>query len=68
MSDKVSVFRNLLQSLSRLPGLGFLYSVEGQINETVTSIEDYGDQVDDMKNAVRDVRSNAEDLATGDDE
>jgi hypothetical protein len=62
MADNVRKVSILMQTLSRVPGLGFLADADAQMRSTADSIDDVGDQyeeaqrqLDDVKNAGREV-------------
>ena len=68
MSDKISAFRALLLNLSRLPGLSFLNKYEGTIRDAQVGVEDYGDQVHDLKAAAHDVGDSAKQVVQKDED
>jgi hypothetical protein len=68
MTEKVRKLSNFLQALSRIPGLGFLRDTEYQMREAVDAVDDMGDQVEDGKRQMGDVRKAAHDVVSQDDE
>ena len=67
MTDKVRKVSILMQTLSRLPGLGFLADAEAQMRSTADSIDDVGDQVEEGQRQYDDVKSAAREVARDDD-
>ena len=61
MTDKVRKVSILLQTLSRIPGLGFLAETERDLREAADQVDEVGDQYEEGKRQVNDVRK-----ATGD--
>lgn len=58
----------LLQSLARLPGLGFLTQAEYRLRDALDVVDDAGDQLEDNQRHFNDVKNAVTDLATGDEE
>ena len=67
MTDKVRKVSILMQTLSRLPGLGFLADAEAQMRSTADSIDDVGDQVEEGQRQYGDVKSAAREVVRDDD-
>ena len=61
MTEKVRKVSILLQTLSRLPGLGFLAETERDLREAADQVDEVGDQYEEGKRQISDVRK-----ATGD--
>jgi len=61
MTDKARKVSILLQTLSRIPGLGFLAETERDLREAADQVDEVGDQYEEGKRQVNDVRK-----ATGD--
>jgi hypothetical protein len=61
MTERVRKVSILLQTLSRIPGLGFLAETERDLREAVDQVDEVGDQYEEGKRQVSDVRQ-----ATGD--
>jgi hypothetical protein len=61
MTDKARKVSILLQTLSRIPGLGFLAETERDLREAADQVDEVGDQYEEGKRQVSDVRK-----ATGD--
>jgi hypothetical protein len=68
MTDKTRKVSSLLQTLSRLPGLGFLSNTDRQMREAADSVRNVENSVADRKRQMRDVRTAAGDLAASDDD
>jgi hypothetical protein len=68
MSEKVNKLSVLLQSLSRIPGLGFLASADYQMRETAEEIENVGDEYEERSRQVKNVRDAAGQMARDDDD
>jgi hypothetical protein len=68
MTDKVRKLSVLLQALSRIPGLGFLADTERDLRESADQVDDIGDQIEDGKRQVRDVRTATGDVLAREDE
>jgi hypothetical protein len=67
MTDKVRKVSILMQTLSRVPGLGFLADAEAQMRSTADSIDDVGDQVEEGKRQYEDVQNAAGEVMRDDD-
>jgi len=67
MTDKVRKVSILMQTLSRVPGLGFLAAAESQMRSTADSIDDVGDQYEEGKRQLDDVNNAAREVARDDD-
>ena len=67
MTDKVRKLSVFLQSLSRIPGLGFLRDTEYQMREAADSVDDVGDSLEEGKRQMGDVRTAARDVTRNDD-
>ena len=61
MTDKARKVSVLLQTLSRIPGLGFLADTERDLREAADQVDEVGDQYEEGKRHISDVRK-----ATGD--
>jgi len=61
MTDKARKVSILLQTLSHIPGLGFLAETERDLREAADQVDEVGDQYEEGKRQVNDVRK-----ATGD--
>jgi hypothetical protein len=61
MTDKARKVSILLQTLSRIPGLGFLADTERDLREAADQVDEVGDQYEEGKRHIGDVRK-----ATGD--
>ena len=61
MTDKARKVSILLQTLSRIPGLGFLAETERDLREGADQVDEVGDRYEEGKRQVDDVRK-----ATGD--
>ena len=61
MTDKARKVSILLQTLSRIPGLGFLAETERDLREAADQVDEVGDQYEEGKRQISDVRK-----ATGD--
>lgn len=68
MSDKVGKVSVLLQTLSRIPGLGFLSGVDNQMRETIDNAEDYVDDAEEIRRTAEETQANARDLMRSDDD
>lgn len=68
MADKISRLSVLLQTLSRLPGLGFLAQADKQMRESIDEVDEYGDAVEEVKRNTREVRNAAREVAKGDED
>jgi hypothetical protein len=68
MTDKVRKASIFLQTISRLPGLGFLAQTERDLREAADQFDEVGDHVDDAERHYRDVAKAASDVASSDDE
>jgi hypothetical protein len=67
MADKVRKVSILMQTLSRVPGLGFLADAEAQMRSTADSIDDVGDQVEEGRRQYDDVKNAAGEVVRDDD-
>jgi hypothetical protein len=68
MTEKVRKLSIFLQTLSRIPGLGFLRDAENQMRESADMVDDMGDSLEDGRRQVGDIRRAARDVATEDEE
>ncbi|MDX1944392.1 MAG: hypothetical protein SFU86_03220 [Pirellulaceae bacterium] len=68
MADKVSRLAVLLQTLSRLPGMGFLAQADTQMREAVDQFDEYGDAIEEVKRNTREVRDAAGEVIKGEDD
>ena len=68
MADKISRLSVLLQTLSRLPGLGFLAQADKQMRESIDQVDEYGDAVEEAKRNTHEVRNAVREVAKGDDD
>ena len=68
MTEKVRRLSVFLQTLSRIPGLGFLAETEQNLREAADQVDDVGDRIDDAKRQVRDVKKTASDVVSSEDE
>ena len=67
MADKVRKVSILMQTLSRVPGLGFLADAEAQMRSTADSIDDVGDQIEEGQRQYGDVKNAAREVTRDDD-
>lgn len=67
MADKVTKVSVLLQTLSRIPGLGFLAAADHQMRATVDEVDEYGDNVEEVRRNSANVRDAAKSLGDDDD-
>ncbi|ADB16485.1 hypothetical protein Psta_1810 [Pirellula staleyi DSM 6068] len=67
MAGKLTKISILLQTLSRLPGLSFLSSVDTQMREVEDNVGDYEDNVNEIKRNAEDVKGVATDLVSDDE-
>ena len=68
MTDKVRKLSVFLQTLSRIPGLGFLAETEQDLRAAVDQVDDMGDRVDDAKRQYRDVKKTGADVMRQEEE
>lgn len=68
MADKVSKIYILLQTLSRIPGLGFLANADAELRSTVDYVEEYGDTAEEIQRNAQDATDAAKGLASRDDD
>jgi hypothetical protein len=68
MADKVRKVSVLLQTLARIPGLGFLADADYQMRETADQIDEVGDQVEEGKRQLDDVRNAAGEVVRKEEE
>jgi hypothetical protein len=66
MADKVRKVSILMQTLARVPGLGFLADAEAQMRSTADSIDDVGDQYEEAQRQLDDVNNAAREVARDD--
>ena len=67
MTDKVRKVSILMQTLARVPGLGFLAEAESQMRSTVDSVDEVGDQYEEGKRQLDDAKNAARDVVRDDD-
>lgn len=67
MTDKVRKVSILMQTLARVPGLGFLADADAQMRSTADSIDDVGDQAEEARRQYDDVRNAAGEVVRDDD-
>lgn len=68
MADKVSRLAVLLQTLSRLPGLGFLAQADTQMRQAVDQVDEIGDSIEEVKRNTAEARNAAGEVFRGDDD
>ena len=68
MPDKVRKVSILLQALSRIPGLGFLADADYQLRSAADSVDDVGDQIEEGKRHMGDIRNAAGEITKSDNE
>jgi hypothetical protein len=68
MSDKVGKVSVLLQSLSRLPGLGFLAQADRQFRDAAEQVDEVGETYEEGQRQLEDVRRAAGDVTRPDDD
>jgi hypothetical protein len=68
MADKMRQINVLLQSLSRLPGLGFLAQAEYRLQDAVDAVDDVNDQIEDNQRYIEDAGRAVKDIATVEEE
>jgi hypothetical protein len=68
MTEKVRKLSIFLQSLSRLPGLGFLAQTERDLREAADQVDEVGDQYEEGQRQLDDVRRAAGEVVSSDDD
>ena len=68
MTEKVRKLSILLQALSRIPGLGFLSDTERDLREAAVQVDEVGDQYEEGKRQISDVRKATSDVMTEDED
>jgi hypothetical protein len=68
MTDKARKVSILLQTLSRIPGLGFLAETERDLREAADQVDEVGDQYEEGKRQVSDVRKATSDVMSDEDD
>jgi len=68
MTEKVRKVSILLQALSRIPGLSFLSDTERDLREAVDQVDEIGDQYEEGKRQIGDVRKATGDVVRSDDD
>jgi hypothetical protein len=68
MTEKVRKLSVFLQTLSRIPGLGFLADTERDLREAADQVDDMEDRVEDTKRHARDVKKTAADVVSRDED
>jgi hypothetical protein len=68
MTEKVRKLSVFLQTLSRIPGLGFLADTERDLREAADQVDDVEDRIEDGKRHMGDIRKTAGDVVQSDDE
>jgi hypothetical protein len=68
MTDKVRKVSILLQALARIPGLGFLADADYQLRSAADSVDDVGDQIEEGKRHMGDIRNAAGGVVNNDNE
>ena len=62
MTEKVRKLSVFLQTLSRIPGLGFLADTERDLREAADQVDDVEDRIEDGKRHMGDIRKSAGDV------
>jgi hypothetical protein len=68
VADKVTKVSVLLQTLSRIPGLGFLGGVDSKMRASVDQVDEVGDNYEEIKRNAQDAREAAREVARNDDD
>jgi hypothetical protein len=68
MTEKARKVSILLQTLSRIPGLGFLAETERDLREAADQVDEVGDQYEEGKRQVSDVRNATSDVMRDEDD
>ena len=68
MGDKIGKISVLMQTLSRIPGLGFLSGVDNTMRETIDNAEDYVDDAEEIRRTAQETKDNARDLVRNDED
>lgn len=68
MTEKVRKLSILLQTLSRLPGLGFLAETERDLRESADQVDEVGDTYEEGQRQWKDVKKAASDVASSDED
>jgi hypothetical protein len=68
MTEKVRKLSVFLQTLSRIPGLGFLANTERDLREGADQFDDVGDRYEDAMRQVRDVKKTGADVLGSEDD
>jgi hypothetical protein len=68
VADKVSRLAVLLQTLARLPGLGFLAQADTQMREAVDQVDEIGDSIEEVKRNTAEARNAAREVVRGEDD
>jgi hypothetical protein len=68
MADKLRQVNVLLQSLSRVPGLGFLAQAEYRLQDAVDAVDDVNDQIEDNQRYLEDAGRAVGDIASVEEE
>jgi hypothetical protein len=68
MTDKARKLSVLLQTLSRIPGLGFLAQTEQDLREAADQVDEVGDRYEEGKRHMGDVRKASRDMVSSDEE
>jgi hypothetical protein len=68
MTEKVRKVSILLQTLSRLPGLGFLADTERDLREAADQVDEVGDQYEEGRRQISDVRKATSDVMRDDED
>jgi hypothetical protein len=68
MADKVRKVSVLLQALARIPGLGFLADADYKLRSTADRVDDVGDQIEEGKRHVGDIRNAAGEVVGREDD
>jgi len=68
MTEKVRKLSIFLQTLSRIPGLGFLADTERDLREAADQVDDVEDRIEDGKRHMGDVRKTARDVVRNDED
>ena len=68
MTEKVRRLSVFLQTLSRIPGLGFLADTERDMRAAADQVDDVEDRIEDAKRQYRDVKKTGADVMSSEDE
>jgi hypothetical protein len=68
MTEKVRKLSVFLQTLSRIPGLGFLADTERDLREAADQVDDVEDRYEDTQRQIRDIKKTGADVMSSKDE